>query len=175
MNCPKCNHPFDEGQKFCSACGCQLPIQTELKCPVCQSSIVQNQKFCSVCGTDLHQSIDDSSIDPPKEVYQNSNLDNSNLDNKINFRCPECGKTTNSLKQAKLFNKLLFLMIYTQWQTVTYTCCPECMRRHILNRSAATLLTGNFLWPIVALPLHGYHLYKSYQPGHSKAVANAIK
>lgn len=170
MNCPKCNQPYEAGQKFCAACGNALPVQTEQKCPKCQSKIEQNQKFCSVCGHDL--------LEPfplPSTDKLNPNYGTPYINNNIGIRCPECGKTTNSLKQATLFNKLLFLMIYTQWQTVTYTCCPECMRKHIANRSAITLFTGNLIWPIVALPLHGYHLYKSYQPGHSKAVIKAIQ
>lgn len=169
MNCPKCNHPYEVGQKFCAACGNPLSMQAEDKCPKCQSKIRQNQKFCSICGHDLQQPI--PTVNNVKLNYATPIIDN----NTIGIICPECGKVTNSLKQATLFNKLLFLMIYTQWQTVTYTCCPECMRKHIAKRSAITLFTGNLIWPIVALPLHGYHLYKSYQPGHSKSVIKAIQ
>lgn len=170
MNCPNCNNPYDTGQKFCSACGSPLPAQPELKCPKCQSKIEHNQKFCSVCGTDLqHTTINHATGTPVS--YPN----NSSMPSHDGIRCSECGKLTNSLKQATIFNKLLFLIVHTRWQTVTYTCCPECMRKHIANRSAATLITGNFLWPILVLPLHGYHLYNSYQPGHSKAIRDIIR
>lgn len=167
MNCPKCNQHYEVGQKFCAACGNPLPMQAENKCPKCQSKIEQVQKFCSVCGHDLQQST--PTPNSVKSDYAKP------IDTTIGIRCPECGKVTNSLKQATLFNKLLFLMVYTQWQTVQYTCCPECMRKHIAKQSAITLFTGNLIWPFLALPLHGYHLYKSYQPGHSKAVIIAMQ
>ncbi len=165
MNCSRCNSPLEPGQKFCSNCGQPQPMQNDLKCPKCHADISPNQKFCTVCGEKLPA----VNTTTPGSNHTFQPHISSNL-----IECPECGRMTDSLKQATLFNKLLFLMIYTQWQMVTYTCCPQCMRKHIANRSAATLITGNFIWPILALPLHGFHLYKSYQRGHSGSIANLM-
>lgn len=137
-----------------------------MNCPKCNSPVELPQKFCSVCGENLQHSSTTSihKTSPTVDIHPEELL----------VICPQCGKPTDSLKQATLFHKLLFLMIFTQWQTAKYTCCPECMRKNIAKRTAITLITGNFLWPFLVLPLHGYHLYKSYQPGHSKGILSLM-
>lgn len=165
MNCPKCNNPVKAGQKFCSACGAPLPADIDLRCPKCKSSVKQGQKFCAVCGENLRQA---SATDRSDASYTQADKRQAASFQKVgpdSVRCPECGKMTDSLKQATLFNKLLFLGAYMQWQTVKYTCCPECMRKHISNHTLSTLVPGNLMWIVMVLPLHGYHLYKSYQQG----------
>lgn len=176
MKCPICLQPYNDGQKFCSACGNPLPANAELKCPKCRADIEHGQKFCSVCGENLqpvHQHNVQPVVQPP--ITDTPQPSFHNHPSAFKITCPECGKPTDSLKQATLFNKLLFLMVYYRWQNVTYTCCPDCMRKHIADRSAATLITANFMWPLAVLPLHGYHLYKTYQPGHSKSVLQAFR
>ena len=51
-NCPECNFPYEDGQKFCNTCGAKLPIKiTQKVCPVCGNTLLENTKVCNICGT----------------------------------------------------------------------------------------------------------------------------
>ena len=83
------------------------------------------------------------------------------------YICPECGKSTDSLKRFVLPHFWLFLVCYIQWQNVEYTCCPECMRKHILAKGFLHIITANFIWPIVILPWVLIQFIRTYSKGHS--------
>lgn len=70
---------------------------------------------------------------------------------------------------------ILFLGVYYQMQWGTYTCCPKCMRKHILVHGFTyNILTGNFMWLFLALPWNLVLLIMSCTRGHSKAVRKMI-
>ncbi len=49
MNCPSCQSPNDETQKFCRTCGARLGT----RCPGCGSAILPGDRFCGECGLEL--------------------------------------------------------------------------------------------------------------------------
>lgn len=84
------------------------------------------------------------------------------------IRCPECGQLTDSIKHFVLPHIWLFLWCYIRWQNIEYTCCPRCMRKHILIKGFTyNILSSNFLWPIIILPWSIIQLIRSYRKGHS--------
>jgi hypothetical protein len=85
---------------------------------------------------------------------------------RLGVPCPHCGKLTYSLKQYRVFNVLLFLVVGYYLQTVMHTACPRCMRRSLALRTLVNLPTANLLWPLVVL-IHGILLLRSYTSGHS--------
>ena len=69
---------------------------------------------------------------------------------------------------------LIFIGIYGRAQTVTYTCCPNCMRKHILARGFTyNIITGNLLWLILS-PWFLILLIMSYTRGHSFEIQQMI-
>lgn len=84
------------------------------------------------------------------------------------IRCPECGQLTDSIKSFTLPHIWLFLWCYISWQNIEYTCCPHCMRKHILIKGFTyNILLSNLLWPIIILPWSIIQLIRSYSKGHS--------
>lgn len=55
---PRCGYTQRTGQKFCSECGTELPVDGKLKCPRCKQEVDASQKYCGRCGNSL--SDDDS-------------------------------------------------------------------------------------------------------------------
>ncbi|HMC98722.1 MAG TPA: zinc ribbon domain-containing protein, partial [Ferruginibacter sp.] len=55
FNCPKCNHPFTQGAKFCQACGCNLESDfiENPTCPKCKATYPPNSLFCTNDGSKL--------------------------------------------------------------------------------------------------------------------------
>ena len=49
MNCPSCQSPNEEGQKYCRTCGARL----RTKCPGCGNIILPSDRFCGECGLEL--------------------------------------------------------------------------------------------------------------------------
>lgn len=49
MNCPDCQSPVEETQKFCRTCGAKL----HLNCSGCGSPILPSDRFCAECGLAL--------------------------------------------------------------------------------------------------------------------------
>ena len=49
MNCPRCQSPNEETQKFCRNCGARL----EMSCSGCGHDTLPSDKFCGACGLEL--------------------------------------------------------------------------------------------------------------------------
>ena len=78
---------------------------------------------------------------------------------------------SDSIKKYRLPYKWIYLGIVLIHQDVTYTCCPECMRKKILLRGFTYhILTTHVMWPLIILPWSIIQLIRSYQKGHSKEV-----
>ena len=82
------------------------------------------------------------------------------------LRCPACQKSTQSLKQFKLWYRVIFLFAYLRHQTVQYTACPSCMRKFIFKRSALNLLTGHIWFALLNLPFHVHQYVRTFSSGH---------
>ena len=92
------------------------------------------------------------------------------------IRCPECGELSDSIKRFKMFDYLIFIGIAGWWREVTYTCCPKCMKKHILHKCFTyNILTANIMWLIMILPMSIIQLIRNSRPGHSKAVKKIIE
>ena len=86
--------------------------------------------------------------------------------------CPQCGELSDSIKRYDVYTTLWCLFIWAQYGTTTYTCCPHCMRKHILWEGIFTwrIISGNILWLFLSLPLSLIELLFSYTKGHSRTV-----
>ena len=78
------------------------------------------------------------------------------------------------MKQYRVWNVVLFLLVMLFSQTVLYTACPRCMRKSLALRTLCNLPTANFLWPLVLL-LHGILFLLSYTRGHSRAIIRILR
>ena len=101
------------------------------------------------------------------------------MENKLSepmfIRCPECGMPTDSMKCYTLPHVFLFLFIFASWNSVTFTCCPHCMRKHILIKCFTyNILATNIMWPVIILPWGIFQLIRSFTKGHSKEVIGII-
>ena len=69
--------------------------------------------------------------------------------------CPCCGRKSKTLKSYTMFKECLFLGCYIKWQMVTHTCCPDCMRKKMLDEGIFTskIITANVFWLFIILPL----------------------
>ena len=78
-NCPECNFPYEEGQKFCNTCGTKLPSFIKQKvCPVCGNTLLENTKVCNICGTPVNVPQDTTAaeeIAKQKEALVNPTMD----------------------------------------------------------------------------------------------------
>lgn len=51
-DCPTCGLPYQEGAKFCPACGGKLPVIIQQHiCKICGNTLSENAKFCNICGS----------------------------------------------------------------------------------------------------------------------------
>ncbi|MBQ8967356.1 zinc ribbon domain-containing protein [Ruminococcus sp.] len=78
-NCPECNFPYEEGQKFCNTCGCKLPVIIKQKiCPVCGNTLLENTKVCNICGTPVSAPEDTTAAEElarQQELLKNPTMD----------------------------------------------------------------------------------------------------
>ncbi len=51
MLCEKCGMQVEEGQRFCTNCGFQMPVY----CRNCGRKVENNEKFCPECGTAISE------------------------------------------------------------------------------------------------------------------------
>lgn len=90
--------------------------------------------------------------------------------------CPECGEPSNSIKRYTMIRFILFLLVAAQTQNVTYTCCPKCMRKHILwHGFTYNIITGNILWILIVLPWSLILLLQSFTKGHSFSIIDNLE
>jgi PPM family protein phosphatase len=50
MQCPNCNAPISEGDRFCEDCGTPLFANQTLPCPKCETGQLDGEGFCNSCG-----------------------------------------------------------------------------------------------------------------------------
>ena len=141
-------------------------------CTSCGSEIAASDRFCAHCGKPVGNSAGNNtaaSVQTHPKVtpeYAHHSVYTSGI------ACPSCGKKSDSIKRYTMFKNCTFLGCYIQWQMVTYTCCPDCMRKKILDESIFTskIITANFFWLFVILPWAIIQLFLCSQKGHSKGV-----
>jgi hypothetical protein len=83
-------------------------------------------------------------------------------------RCETCGQTTDSIKQYRMVDYLVFLGVFAMWRTVVRTGCARCVRRDLLSRTLVNIILANVLWLPVVLPWHLIQMLRSLRRGHSK-------
>lgn len=116
--------------------------------------------------TENKKTINEKCIDIEKTIERALN---------IMISCPECGEHSSSIKHYTMIRWALFLFVAAQTQKVAYTCCPKCMRKHILwHGFTYNIITGNFLWFILILPWSLILLIMSFTKGHSSSVLSMI-
>ena len=78
-NCPECNFPYEEGQKFCNTCGAKLPVKVNQKiCPVCGNTLFDKTKVCNICGTPVSVPEDTTAAEElarQQEMLKNPTMD----------------------------------------------------------------------------------------------------
>lgn len=142
---------------YCSSCGAELPA---------------NAKFCSSCGASLnHKETPKQTLHFQQDTPYSPKLYVKNVQADLK-ECPECGRMTDSLKSYALFEKCVFLICYISFRRVQYTCCPDCMRKHLIEKGILTsnVITANFFWLMFILPLTIIELYLCSKKGHSEGV-----
>lgn len=75
-DCPTCGLPYQEGAKFCPACGGKLPVIIQQHiCKICGNTLNENAKFCNICGspTGLAEEIESKAEKEAQEKIDNAN------------------------------------------------------------------------------------------------------
>mgnify|MGYP003309843602 CR=1 len=94
----------------------------------------------------------------------------------ILVRCPECGRVSDSIKRYEMPHYFLCLYVFATWKNIEFTCCPHCMRKHILIKCFTyNILAANIVWPFYILPWGIILLIRSLTKGHSKEVQQIIE
>lgn len=96
------------------------------------------------------------------------------FDNRVQLRCPHCGKDSDSIKQFTVATGVWFLLLYFRWRPVHYTACPTCMRKFILGRMAINLIPANLTWPAFVVISWGPQFARSFSRGHTRWIRNQI-
>lgn len=141
-------------------------------CPSCGKEVSATDIVCVHCGEPIpygSSSPSYSATSYPKEAM-NTRYRSSNAHE---IACPSCGRNSNSIKRYTMFKSCVYLGCYLSWEMVTYTCCPDCMRKKILDEGVFTtkILTANLFWLFIILPWAIIQLFLCGQKGHSKGVA----
>ena len=75
-----------------------------------------------------------------------------------------------------MIDYLVFFGIAAFGRRVTYTCCPHCMRKHIMMKGFTyNILTANLLWLFLIIPWSIVLLIASYTKGHSSSVIKMLE
>lgn len=133
-------------------------------CTSCGAEINASDKFCAHCGKPVTGKVST----PTAETVHTHQPDTTH-----EITCPYCGRKSDSIKSFTMFKYCLFLLCYMKWQMVNYTCCPDCMRKKILDEGIFTskIITANFVWLFFILPMSIIQLFLCNQKGHSKGVS----
>lgn len=115
MNCPKCNTPVAENNKFCPHCGATVPTleSTPTICKNCNLPLPNSAKFCSRCGSSTlyvipnHCSICNSTLKPDEKFCKNCGASRPSTPPPQTFQMPTGSSdssatnttTSNSFKQ----------------------------------------------------------------------------
>ena len=183
--CTNCGNFLREGDKFCSACGKPVSSYINQSNSTNQSNSINQSSSIEQSNSSSNQSssIEQSSIKPTSEpTVKNSQILAPTLSAPTHQEpqpteqkpiteqltslthepapaseviCPCCGRKSKTLKSYTMFKECLFLGCYIKWQMVTYTCCPDCMRKKLLDESIFTskIITANVFWLFIILPL----------------------
>lgn len=92
----------------------------------------------------------------------------------ISLTCPDCGRSTYSLKQYAFVDYVVFLVLAAAWQRTVHVACPACMRWFVARKSLINIVPANILWLVFLLPWTLILFARSYTKGHSKAVRERI-
>ena len=88
--------------------------------------------------------------------------------------CPHCNAESDSLKQYRYLNWLVFFLVGYVKQYIVIRGCPSCLRRIVWQRCLVNLLPANLLWPILVLPWALVLTVRSYQQGASGKVVEGV-
>lgn len=188
IKCPGCGSTFSAKAPACPRCGYvvngnlspsnppQQPRQQSYPQQPRQQSYPQQPRQQSYPQQSYPQQSYPQQPRQQNEPQQQSYQPNypSSSDTQL-VSCPECGELSDSIKNYDLPYRYLFLYVYASTQDIEYTCCPRCMRKHILYRGFTyNILTFNVLWPFWIFPWMIIQLIRSFTRGHSKSVKEAL-
>ena len=81
--------------------------------------------------------------------------------------CYKCGRGTASLKDYRIINWFVFVIVFVGGKGMDYEACPNCMRKKIAERAAIQIFTAHVVFPIVAV-FHIVQFCRTFVPGHSR-------
>lgn len=139
------------------------PGNIHLVCLQCLSPI-QEPGRCATCNTPTRMAPAAVATPSPQPAKTEAQRSSPALK-----QCPRCGTFTDSMKQFRLYDFAIFLLIAGSVRTSVYTACPRCMRSLIIQKTAINLIPANLamfgMGPILAV----YYI-RTYSKGHSKGV-----
>lgn len=143
-------------------------------CTFCGNEISASDRFCKHCGNPVAHSSSNTDTTSPSQQSQSEHIHSHShsFTHGPEITCPSCGRSSDSIKSFTMFRECVFLICYIKWRMVNYTCCPDCMRKKILDEGIFTskIITANFFWLIFILPLAIIQLFLCNQKGHSKGI-----
>jgi tetratricopeptide (TPR) repeat protein len=94
----------------------------------------------------------------------------------VTVNCPVCSAATDSLKRYRMPYRVIFFGIAARVKHGTYTGCPSCMRKKLLENvfSPLNILSANLLWLILVLPYNLVLFIASTTRGHSQGVRKML-
>lgn len=81
--------------------------------------------------------------------------------------CYECAEKSDSIKEFRVINWFIFLLVIVVGKGMDYRACPKCMRKKIAERAAIQIVTAHVVFPIVAI-FHIVQFCRTFVPGHSR-------
>ena len=93
---------------------------------------------------------------------------------RIPLPCPACGKATDRLKSYRMPRIFIFAFVAGLAQHATYTACPSCMRRVVIERFAINLIPANVAMFFLG-PLYLVHFLRTFRSGHSHEIRRRLR
>lgn len=76
--------------------------------------------------------------------------------------CPVCHRPSDHLKESRLYDFVLFLVIFGAIaRTARYTACPACMRKLIIKKTLINIVPAHIAWPVIFV-IHAVQFVKTY-------------